>query len=647
MPEVEDLKEKDKKLKADLDFIINKSYSAASKYFSDRENNRIRFESIDTSLKTKKEKWQAKYVSPFPAFSVEQKACYLTEALTSLGPDFIQYMPFDNLEAEDQSQVLTKLIAYYLTNTNTIEKVYLYSKDLLIYGTAVARIFYDYETRMVKKNRGKKLTLIDNQFAEVDDITETEVVDRDMPNFENVRLHNFWVDDECPDNTMDSMRQIILRELITFKKIEAYEESWGLRNLEIAKKTGIPSRDFGKMSNDRSNNMRRQRTADYDVEQIVKLNESGRKDNPICELLTIYTPGKVQLVLNGIPISDKMVIYDNIRYPFIVSRNQPINGEFWGRSDMDIIENNIKFHEEMTNLIKDNYTEHLRPIRLIDMSLGQEAIKRLQSAQPGAQIAVPDVNGVVELRPTSFDSSAVPYAAGFLDEAKTSMAINPLMEGENPGSGIRSEGSLELYQQIGSTRMSVLVNILAAAFMQMGKMYVQLVKQFGAEDISLIVTGKLNEATKLALRPVDLPDNVQVKVMLSTVADAKRAQRVASMLQLVSAAVQMDDMKLFRKERAMVEVFIESRLFEDGKEFYETDPNILIARATLAAQAAGNQSPTVTGGLVPPQGAAPQQPAPQQSAPAEAPESQMPTSSPQRPAEGNPQGVNQFSMAGQ
>lgn len=637
----EDLSAKDQKLKAELDDIINDCLEGARKFFSDRENARIRFEGLDLTMKTKKEKWQSKYISPFPATSVEQKAAYLTEALTSLGPDFIEYLPYDNIEEEEQTNLLTRLVAYYLSKSNTIEKVYLYNKDMLIYGTGIAKIYYNYRERKVTRKVGRKMGMMDGSLAEFDVTEEKSKVEKDQPDFKVTELNNFWPDKE--GSGLDDFRHIVERELITFKRMESYQKTRNLRNLNLAKKAGIPKRNFGKLSMTTATKQGRAgRTAEYNVDQIINFNTDKGKNNPVCELLTIYRPGTVQLVLNGIPISDEEPYYDDIRYPFIISRNQPINGEFWGRSDMDIIENNIRHHEEMANLIKDNYVEHLRPTRLLDMSLGQEAIKRLQNAQPGAQIAVPDTDGVVELRPTPFDTTAVNYAQGFLDEAKASMAINPLMEGQNPGSGIRSEGSLELFQQIGSTRMSLLVNTLAYEFGRMGEMFVQLIKQFGNEEISFAVTGKLSESYSLAVRPVNLPDNVQCRVLLSTIADNKRQQRIAQMLQLITQAAQLDQLGTFRSERAMVEVFIESRLFEDGQELYEKDPNVIMARATLAANAAGKPSPTVTGGLNPGVGAMGQQQAPgggggafpgQQPAP-------QPATNPQRPQEGNPQGVN-------
>ena len=639
--ELKELSTEDTALQAELNSIITKNLDGSKKFFSDRENNRIRFEGLDNGSKTKKEKWQTRYISPFPATSIEQKAAYLTEAMTSLGPDFIQFLPYDNVEQEDQSLILTRLVSYYLSKTNTVEKVYLFSKDLLIYGTAIAQVFYNYRKRKIVKKTGPKLSMVNGQYQQVDGREETEKVDKDQPDFKNVRLNNFYPDNEC--TSLEDARNVVCRELISFSRISSYKESRNLRNLEQAKAAGIPKRAFNKTQTASNSTRlgRAGRMAEYDVDSIINMNADESKNDPICELMTIYRPGTCQLVLNGVVISDEDSYYEDIRYPFIISRNQPLNGEFWGRSDMDIMENNVKHHEELANLIKDNYVEHLRPTRLLDMSLGQEAIKRLQNAGPGAQIAVPDTNGVVELRPTQFDTTVVQYAQGFLDEAKSAVAINPLMEGQNPGSGIRSQGSLELYQQIGSTRMSVLVNMMAYEFGRLGEMFVQLIKQFGNEEIGFMISGKLGESYQQTISPINIPDNVQCKVQLSTIADSKRQQRVASMLQLIQTAVQLDRTGTFRDQRAMVEVFIESRLFEDSKEFYETDPQVILSRALLAANAAGNKQPLVTGGLTPGPSAQ-QQAAPPQGEPQQQDLSGQQPQAPTQPTEGNLAGSNQY-----
>lgn len=281
------------------------------------------------------------------------------------------------------------------------------------------------------------------------------------------------------------------------------------------------------------------------------------------ELLTVYRPGTMQLVLNGVPISDEQTIYDEIPYPFIVARNQPLNGEFYGRSDMDITSSSVMHYEEMNNLIKDNYVEHLRPTTLLDQALGTEAIEDLMRRESGGMVVVPDINGIQELRPTPFDSTAFNYALNYLDEAKNSIAINPLMDGQNPGSGIRSEGSLERFQQVASTRMAVLISMLTFQFENLGKMIIKLVKQFAGDEVIINVAGKLGEPALLVLRTNRIPLDINVKVRLSHVADTRRATRLAEMQRLIELAANYDQIGIFRLERALVELFIESRAFEE------------------------------------------------------------------------------------
>jgi len=633
-----------RKKKSALDDIIKTCLDGNRKFFQDREKGRVRFEGFDTKQKTKKQKWQSNYVSPFPSVSVEQKAAFLTEATTNLSPGFLEAQPMNNIDGTDEALGLTRYFEEVMEHANPVEKIYLFTKDTLIYGTGIMKTYWDYKTR---KNivKGEKKITINPKSGEMEfkrELIEEDIVDVDQPNFENVKINNFLIDPEA--TCLDDARYIVTRQLITYNQVKGLKEARGLRNLTIAKEAGLPERDFGKLSDSALGKLgRNNRRAEYDVDEIrMKNADSKDKNNPICELMTVYRPGTVQLVLNGIPITEEQTIYEGIRYPFIVLRNQPLNGEFFGRSDMDLIEPNVNFHEEMTNLIIDNYLEHLRPTTLIDQAIGTDAIERIKKREPGDMVVVPDLDAVLELRGQAFDKSAISYSESFLQESKTAMAINPLMEGQNPGSGIRSEGSLEIFQQIGSTRMSLLVNMLANQMSKMGRMMVSMLKQYGDEEIYVTINGRLGDTWQQVIRPSKLPHNTNVKVRLSIIADTRRQARLAQMRQMIMDTAQLDQTGTFRKERALVEWYAASGdLWEDPLALWETDPEVINARNIIAADAAGRSQPGNPGSMGSPKLEQAMQA--QQQPPQGSPNGPEMGQAIQRPGEGNPNGNNQFS----
>lgn len=631
-----------KKRKSELDDIIKLCLDGNRKFFSDREKNRVRFEGFDTKPKTKKQKWQSNYVSPFPSVSMEQKSAFLTEAVTNLSPNFLEVQSMNNVDGADVALGLTRYFEECMEYAKPVEKIYLFTKDALIYGTGVMRVFWDYKERKRIYKGDKKLVVANGGLEYQREDLEEMVVDVDQPNFENLKLNNFYIDPEA--SSLDDARFVVTRQLINYKQVKSLKEARGLKNLAIAKEEELPDRNFGKLADSALGKLgRNNRRAEYDVDEIRTKNlDTKSKDNPICELMTIYRPGTVQLVLNGIPITDEQTVYDGIRYPFIILRNQPLNGEFFGRSDMDLIEPNVNFHEEMTNLIIDNYLEHLRPTTLIDQALGTDAIERIKKREPGDMVVVPDLDAILELRGQPFDKSSIEYANGFLQESKTAMAINPLMEGQNPGSGIRSEGSLEIFQQIGSTRMSLLVNMLANEMSKMGRMMISMLREYGDEEIYVTINGRLGDTWQQVIIPSQLPHKANVKVKLSIIADSRRQARLAQMRQMIMDTAQLDDTGTYRKERAMVEWYAASGdLWESPVDLWETDPQVIMARNELAASRAGKAQAGNPGAMGSPAlQQALQPPAPQPQGSPNGPEMNQ---QPQRPGEGNPSGNNQFS----
>lgn len=621
--------------KAKTDTLLGNLWDQNKRFFNDREEHRLRFEGISRKVKGEKEKWQNNYVSPIPMTAIEQKASYLTESITSSGPEFLEFETFDNIESEDLALAITRVVSAFMRRTNPSEKLYKHCKDLLIDGSAVFRVFYDYRVSTVIEESDTLTYDEEGNLVSSKSYTEKPKVDFDQPNFETVQLNNFWVDTSTED--IDDASCMAYRQLIHKSVLDGYTASpiWNIdpEAHEVALKASVPQRTFARSPIlPHTTNSLSTRFADYDIDTINKNNYNKYKDDPIIELIWLHKPYKVQLIVNGIPITDEKTIYPTIKYPFIMTKNQPKTGECFGRSDIDQITQNIRHHEEMVNLIKDGYIRHLRPQRIVDSSVDQASLERLRNSGPDDVIVLHDPEALREFRPDSFDTTAVNFSAGFIEEAKKTIAINPMMEGTNPGSGIRSEGSLEFFQQIGATRTSTLLNSLVFTLERLGTMFVQLMKQFSEPEIVARYVGKLGQTTDIMMQVSDIPDDIGVKVKLSPLADPQRKSRIQEQLTLIKSAVESDTQGVFNVHRAFAEVFAESRLFEDPYELWHTDPQVILSKQILAAQNAGKPQPS-TGLTLSPLLQAQQQQQVQLGSAAS-----VPTAN-----EGNPNGNNQFS----
>ena len=634
------LSEKLKKEKQKTDKLIDEAYKANVDYFADRERHKLRFEGIDLSIKSKKEQWQNTYISPYPAMAIQQKSAFLTESIVSTD-EFLKYYPAGNLEKKNDADLYTRLIAYYMRNINLGRLSEKHNKNVLIEGTGIYRVYWAYQKSRHKVKAGKKLVFDEKIGAlrQEDAYVEKEFVELDQPMFEPVKNNDIWIDADA--ESIEKARYVIYRDVVCLSKLKQMQDSgvWGIKHLDKVKESPFPDRSYEniKIDGDSSRSLSNRR-AEYDIDSIQRQNLTNRKNDPLVELLYIHTPYEIQLVANGVPITPKQVIYEGIKYPFVETVNLPITGEFWGRSDIDQIQADIKHHEEMVNLIIDNYKRHLEGTMILDSSVTKKEQEQLESPEPRKIVRLGAANpktAIEFIRPDTFDTTSINFNESFKQQAKQNLAINSMMEGEAPGSGIRTEGSLQMFQQIGATRTSVLMRDLIYTYERIGKMFIKLIKQFADEEIVFAAAGKLGESVEYVLRKDDLSDQVSVKVQLATIAEPERMSKTERQLAMLERAVGLDDMQVVDKYRMMAEIFAESSDWEGALDYFETDISILEAKQNLAVESASKTKSII-----------PQSPKMQQLASPS--QEQFPGQAPPQASdvrgitEGNPEGANQF-----
>lgn len=636
-----------KKEKQKTDQIVSEAFRANKRYFSDRERNRRRFDGINDSVTSDTDKWKNLYISPALTTSVEQKASFATEAiLGTAGTDLLQFRT-RQLERDDVTTILSRLVNdVYLPNVPVSNYNLVHCKSALIDGSSVMRVFWDRKTRDIKRKLPPQLSLDEsgNLIAVEGTSTET-VVECNQPSYEPVKVDNIWVDPDAIKSDFDDADYIIYRQVVDLNKLKAMQKAglWQIKHLDIIKESAMPQREFVRFSGaGRNNSKMLSRLQEYDVERIQEMNLKERKDNPLIELLYVHTPYKIQLVANNIPITPPQEIYEDIKYPFVHTVNMPIQGEFWGRSDVDFARADIEHHEKLVNLIIDNYTMHLRPTLFVDSNLNKKQQEEIEDPMPGKVVRVSDPDrNIRDFRPSNFDQSVVAFAQGFIEEAKGSLGINALLEGRAPGSGIRTEGSLELFQQLGATRTDVFLRELRRTYQNIGKMFVKLIRQYADEQTVFTTAGRLGEAAEMVLKKSDIPGYIGVDVKVGGIGDPKRTQRTEQMLGLLERGFQLDENRLLNVPRALVEIFGESGLYEDPKGLFDVDPEVVEAKQQLAAAAAGKSTASILNRPKQEQPSGSIENAGQGSAQTQ----QLGgTSDIQRPGEGNPTGSNQFEV---
>lgn len=577
--------------------IVTMCVDDSLRYFEDRQGNLDRYEGVRYKREERSKKWDHEYISHVAAEMIENKAAFMTQAIINPEGKMYDIATYNNIEFAREARAQAELLNYFMSNIPIVELAHKVHRDTFLYGDAVVEVYHKTVMRKepVKNNAGIRLTL-DNSgsYAASANNTFEEVTEIKQPYFKLVRLNNFYPDPNALEGTIESCRFIVKRELRTRADIERNKDKFGLKNLETAFSTPMPDRFTSVTSDNKGKRGHRKRLAEYDIETLVDHNKECSEQDKVHEVLTIYRPGTQQFMINGVLVSDELAPYPGIRYPFVKFPNQPVEGEFFSRADLELVKNNIDFYEEMVNLIHDKYLQNISPKLLADsMMFDGKALQEYKKAGSGDIIPVDGFTseGVKEIIVTPPDPSAVNFSQNFLAEAKKMLAINPMMESEQPGSAIRTEGSLQMFQRIGSTRIQTQLGILTKCWEDLGRLMLKMAKVFLDEELYITITGPLGDTIEGYMTNDQINPDTRFKIKLGSVADPQKNAKVARMLSYITTCMKSDRLGIYRAEQALAETAEFIGDFHDPMNHWETNPEIINARIELAAQAAQKETP--------------------------------------------------------
>lgn len=586
------LSKKDKEVKSIIDGCLEHS----NLYAEDRKRNWELYEGVREKVEKRQTDFDHIYKSHIGANAVEQLATFATQALTNEGGNIFRVADYNNVELARQASAATILLNYYMNNINVQEELYKTLFEAECFGTGIMEVEYKTLYRRVADPESNSfVNKVDAQGKFTAKVAQKfiDVPHSAQPRLRQVRLIDFWVDKQA--TSLDNLRHACIREVMNYKEVEKMKEAYGFKNLERAKKSGFPTRDTLRTDNAiRSGH--RKRDTEYDIESVLNYNDSSvGKDNPKVEIVRLFRPGTVQYVMNGIVISEELEVYPGVRFPFAIFRNDPKPGEFYGRSSIELIKNDIEFHEEMVSLIHDKHLMSLKPVFLADANAFMaNQLKEYKNAGAGDIVAINGLNveAIREISANPPDQSAVAFANSFEQVAKNAVSINPIMDGgQDISSGIRTQGSFELVSRMGSTRLQNKIRLYAKAFEDIGMLVLQIAKIYVDKEEYISVTGALGDTESHMIDPREIDTRVKFKVKLGQIADPARATKMAQQMQWLAQAGQLDQLGLVRTYKGLVEAAATGDLFEDSVGLIETDPQVIEDRAFLQAQAAGKQQP--------------------------------------------------------
>lgn len=592
--------ESEKKKLTRLQQIVHSCFDNSSKFFQQRLKWKNRYLGVDEDLDRRKAHWQARFVHTYPHQAVELKGSFFTQALKGNGVQpFYVVEPWD-FNSEDKALANTRLLQYQLARTPVLDTMYKVSKDLSIYGTGILKTFWDYQSIDVPQKPKQVFDIDENQNLFVKSVKPPPVkrVMKDQPDTMVIEPNDFWPDPSA--TSLENARYVCHRTIMPFSKLKALEKKKGsafgrYKNVDMVKKTSMPMRQFA----DQHSSLTR------DDRLLKDLNANFRNadpNNPMVEIVEIWEPGgKVSTIANNeVLLEHETILFEHLKYPFVVLTNEPITGEFWGLSDFQIAQKLLDYVDEHQSQLLDNNSQTLKGFALVERGIGAQALKDLEEAEPGSKIVVNDLNAIKWERPPSPDSSAAVIQENLLQQARQAMSVTEILQGVAPPSNIRSTGGLELLAQVGQVRLVVTVDRLAEQLRTLGKQWIALNQQFLDESVLVPIIGAVpGTESYTRVSPEDIPMDVDVRVRLGSLAQGNRELRVQQMLQIHNLAQNIPG---YNAIRAMKEIASVQGGFEDPTTLFlldEQDAAQLQTQNFLAELGKGPlaQAPQLSGGV--------------------------------------------------
>jgi len=600
--------------------LMSAAYNNSQKYFTDRARFRARYRN---ELGIEKADWQADIAHPLPHMAAVRKASFCADAvLGSAGRPIFKVLPWDNIEATRKAQAHTLFIRQQQAQMPLTEIIYNTFLSMFIDGTSILHTFWDNQIEVHEKAPEQKIVAIKepilNPFTGQPLLNPTTgepvvktrlelqqvqappdiIVRTDRPGIEQVDINDFWPDPIATniDNAAFICRRKFLKlsQLRQFVKLGRFDE----KRIEAIKTTSIPRRDYDSSAERRYS---RNKTYNEGYNEKVYNNATIDPNDPTVEVVEFYEPGKVSVIVNNeILLELRRSIYRS-RYPFTRFANLPEHNQFFGLSEFQVPEKLLNAANQMQNMIFDNWEKHLKGITLVDSSISNQSIEQLRRGEPGEIVRVSDINGIRTDRPDLMGNQVIDGMGLIIQEVKDSLSMDGAISGNSPGSEVRDSQSFEVFTRISQVTLSILVRRITDSMRELGRQWVNLNKQFLSMPIKIRLAGanaldteKTDEVILDPNDPFDFPSNIDVDVQLSTIADGRIDKELKRMAEYINLAGQSPN---FRAEDALIEMGSKIDSFSDPLNYFETDPQEILKRASLNAYASGKKNPALAGRL--------------------------------------------------
>lgn len=495
---------------------------------------------------------------------------------------YVSFVPKDADDVENAKNMET-LVDSQMNRTDVEFMVRMYQlfTDMLIYGGCPYEVGWRYELRKIKR----KVPMVDESGILLGyEEQEIEVVNWDDPDFQP-----FMIDDLYPDpegTSIDDCSWVIRRRYITRKELEAKidEGIYKVKDLEAINQAG------DRISEGKQDRLAAIGAADAYADEA---DVGGRR----YELLEMWEDDRVTTVINRTEvIRDEANPFWHGKKPFGFAKFDPLNGEFYGISLVEIIEHLQAELNTTRNQRIDATSQTINRMWIVLKGMGLEPADLV--SRPNGIIWVDSMEEVpkeVEFKPPdpaayqeeSIIKADIQEATSTYNEARGAPSDTKRTATENAirerSTNIRFETKLRIFEALGLKRL--------------GFFYDQLNQQFIDDIRSVRISGEDGGYEWQEMRPEDIAGRFEYQPAGSSIEPTlDKLEYRTNLLNLYNEFKEDPEIKTRELKKRVFEAFgikDTEKLIKSEEEIMQEQQEELAAQGELQAMLAGG------GGLLP------------------------------------------------
>jgi len=495
---------------------------------------------------------------------------------------YVSFVPKDADDVENAKNMET-LVDSQMNRTDVEFMVRMYQlfTDMLIYGGCPYEVGWRYEPRKIKR----KVPMVDESGILLGyEEQEIEVVNWDDPDFQP-----FMIDDLYPDpegTSIDDCSWVIRRRYITRKELEAKidEGIYKVKDLEAINQAG------DRISEGKQDRLAAIGAADAYADEA---DVGGRR----YELLEMWEDDRVTTVINRTEvIRDEENPFWHGKKPFGFAKFDPLNGEFYGISLVEVIEHLQAELNTTRNQRIDATSQTINRMWIVLKGMGLEPADLV--SRPNGIIWVDSMEEVpkeVEFKPPdpaayqeeSIIKADIQEATSTYNEARGAPSDTRRTATENAirerSTNIRFETKLRIFEALGLKRL--------------GFFYDQLNQQFIDDIRSVRISGEDGGYEWQEMRPEDIAGRFEYQPAGSSIEPTlDKLEYRTNLLNLYNEFKEDPEIKTRELKKRVFEAFgikDTEKLIKSEEEIMQEQQEELAAQEELQAMLAGG------GGLLP------------------------------------------------